>query len=65
MSEIPIGTELSPTQRQHWEQVLKNSERQAELARKVLGIRAVELTPSGEPLEMLGRVIYNGEEVNR
>lgn len=35
-------TELSPAQKEHWRRILEDAERQVELAKQMLGNKAVE-----------------------
>jgi len=39
---LPVPQELSPLQREHWEQALENAERQREYALRMLGRLGVE-----------------------
>lgn len=41
MTELYHNRELSPSQKAHWERVLENAEKQANLARRMLGMKVV------------------------
>lgn len=49
MSEVvPTETELSDSQREHWEQQLIHAEKAVEVAKRMLGIIKNESTEDGE-----------------
>lgn len=54
--------ELSPAQREHWEKQLANAERAVEVARRMLGYKAIELSTI-EGINLAGAVAEDHEEV--
>jgi hypothetical protein len=45
---MPVPKNLTPEQREHWEHQLENAERSVEVAKRMLGILAVEKGLSDE-----------------